>query len=243
MIRALALLWAMLAAGPAFATCGQITHKGADYTVCSVVAGSDLRLWHRDAGGALLGSFTGVERALAPDERLIFAMNAGMYHPDRRPVGLYVENYRQTAPLTDGGGYGNFGLIPNGVFCITPTRLRVIETTAFRTAPPDCRYATQSGPMVVIGGALHPRLLPESRSRHIRNGVGTDAGGERAVFAISEQPVNFHDFATLFRDRLGLTDALYFDGKVSRLFAPEEGRHDTGFPLGPMIGLVGGGGD
>jgi uncharacterized protein YigE (DUF2233 family) len=35
-----------------------------------------------------------------------------------------------------------------------------------------------------------------------------------------------------------MNNALYFDGKISRLFAPELGRSDIGFPIGPMVGLV-----
>jgi uncharacterized protein YigE (DUF2233 family) len=58
------------------------------------------------------------------------------------------------------------------------------------------------------------------------------------VFAISDAAVNFETFARLFRDQLGLPDALYFDGKVSRLYAPELGRADIGFPMGPIVGLV-----
>jgi uncharacterized protein YigE (DUF2233 family) len=92
--------------------------------------------------------------------------------------------------------------------------------------------------MLVIDGALHPRFLPDSGSRYIRNGVGVSEDGKRAVFAISDAPVTFHEFARLFRDALNLPNALYFDGKVSRLFAPGIGRDDIGFPMGPMVGLV-----
>ncbi len=243
MIRARALAAALCAmgsaAGSAANACEVISHRGVDYTICEAAAGDDLRLWHSDAQGGLLGSFGAVENALADGETLIFAMNAGMYHQDRRPVGLYVEEYREASPLTDGGGYGNFGLAPNGVFCIAEGRVRVIETGKFRNTAPDCRFASQSGPMLVIDGALHPRLLPKSGSLYYRNGVGTSADGSRAVFAISGRPVNFHDFATLFRDRLGLPDALYFDGRVSRLYAAGLNRRDTGFALGPIVGLVG----
>lgn len=238
MIRALVLPVLILIAGDAGAACARIDHKNVGYTVCDVAAGGDLRLWHGDPQGNPLGSFHAVERGLKEGERLVFAMNAGMYRPDRRPVGLFIEEYRERTPLTDGGGYGNFGMVPNGVFCIFSDRFRTIETGVFRETRPACRFATQSGPMVVVDGVLHPRLLPDSSSRHVRNGVGTSADGTRAVFAISERPVNFHDFATLFRDRLGLPDALYFDGGVSRLFARELGRDDIGPPMGPIVGLV-----
>ena len=67
---------------------------------------------------------------------------------------------------------------------------------------PECRFATQSGPMLVIDGELHPRFLPDSTSLYVRNGVGTSADGTRAVFAISEDYVTFHEFGSLFRDVL-----------------------------------------
>ena len=44
--------------------------------------------------------------------------------------------------------------------------------------------------------------------------------------------------ARFFRDGLGLSDALYFDGNISRLYAPSLGRHDGGFPMGPIVGTV-----
>ena len=221
----------------AFADCRDMTFEGASYTVCEVAAGQDLRLFHSGPDGAL-GSFTAVNEMLAPQGLgLGFAMNAGMYHRDLGPVGLYVEDGVEAAPLVTRAGPGNFGLVPNGVFCIGKT-LRVIETLAFAAEKPACRYATQSGPMLVIGGKLHPKFLPDSDSLHIRNGVGVPADGSRAVFAISNQEVNFYAFARLFRDGLGLPDALYFDGSISRLYAPELDRHDGGFPMGPMVGLV-----
>jgi uncharacterized protein YigE (DUF2233 family) len=92
--------------------------------------------------------------------------------------------------------------------------------------------------MLVIKGKLHPKLLPDSDSFYVRNGVGVSADGSRAVFAISNDEVNFHAFARLFRDDLGLSDALYFDGNISRLYAPELSRHDAGFPMGPIVGTV-----
>ncbi len=232
---ALVLLGAQ--AGAAVDGCRDMTFEAIPYTVCEVAAGADLRLF-LNGSGAPLGSFTAVEAVLADrGERLAFAMNAGMYHPDRSPVGLYVEDGREIAPLVTGESPGNFGLLPNGVFCIAD-RFAVIETLAFAAAPPACRYATQSGPMLVIGGALHPRFRPDGTSRYIRNGVGVSADGARAVFAISNRAVTFHQFARFFRDGLGLPDALYLDGSVSRLYAPALGRRDAGFPMGPIVGLV-----
>lgn len=166
-------------------------------------------------------------------------MNAGMFHPDLGPVGLYVEDGRMLARLVTAAGPGNFGMLPNGVFCILPDRFAVVESRAFAARPLPCRHATQSGPMLVIDGALHPRFLPDARSRHIRNGVGVSADGRRAVFAIAEAPVTFHEFARLFRDGLGLGRALYLDGAISRLHAPALGRAGGGLrPIGPIVGTA-----
>ncbi|WP_288939320.1 phosphodiester glycosidase family protein [uncultured Roseovarius sp.] len=230
-------------AGPAAAVdCRSVEHAGQAFTVCEVDAGrEDLRLFLTDEqSGKPLASFGNVDTALAPGgERLDFAMNGGMYHTDRRPVGLYVEHGQARAPLVTSAGPGNFGMLPNGVFCIREGRADVIETLRYEREAPGCRDATQSGPMLVIDGALHPRFLPDSDSRYVRNGVGTSGDGRRVVFAISEGPVTFHEFGTLFRDVLKTPQALYFDGNISRLYAPGIGRHDGGFPMGPIVGVVG----
>jgi len=232
---ALALLLAPVAVEAA--ECRDTTFEGASYSLCEVVAGEDLRLFHSGPDGAY-GSFKNVDEALGAEGKALgFAMNAGMYHRDLAPVGLYVEDGVEVAPLITSDGPGNFGLLPNGVFCIGDS-FRVIESRTFKKTRPDCRYATQSGPMLVIDGKLHPKLLADSDSLYVRNGVGVSADGSRAVFAISNDAVNFHSFARFFRDELGLKDALYFDGNISRLYAPALARHDGGFPMGPIVGTV-----
>ena len=230
-------LFLLIAAPAAAVDCGDVTHLGQDYTVCRVAAGAeDLALYHTDDSGAVIGGFAALD-ALRPDRRLVFAMNAGMYHEDRSPVGLFVKDGIETAPLITSDGPGNFGLLPNGVFCLTGTSAAIFESRAYAARPPGCRDASQSGPMLVIDGALHPRFIPGGASTHIRNGVGVAADGRTTYFAISNAPVNFHDFATLFRDTLGTPDALFFDGSVSRLYAPQIGRDDFGFQLGPMVAV------
>jgi uncharacterized protein YigE (DUF2233 family) len=239
LFRALLVLIA-LGGGPAAAlTCAQTEFESVGYAVCEVGPGDDLRLFHADEAG-VYGQFWAVDEALAGQGlQLAFAMNAGMFHSDLAPVGLYIEDGVETAGLVTRDGPGNFGLLPNGVFCVgADRRFAVIESRRFAQAPPACRYATQSGPMLVIGGDLHPRFLPGSDSFNIRNGVGVSADGSRAVFAISDGPVNFHAFARFFRDALGLDEALYLDGSISRLYAPGLGRRGGGFAVGPIVGVV-----
>lgn len=224
---------------PAQAECSRTEYLDQRFTICQATAGDDLRLFLRDGNRQTYGSFATINTALAQDGKsLAFAMNGGMYHPNRAPVGLYIEDGAEAAGLILSEGPGNFGLLPNGVFCIEETRLTIIESQAFALARPTCRHATQSGPMLVIDGAYHPRFMEDSDSRLIRNGVGVSADGQRAVFVISDSAVNLWEFARFFRDHLELPQALYIDGRVSRLHAPALGRSDWGLPLGPIIGKV-----
>ena len=241
-MRRLALALAVLLAAPEWAAaeaCQQMTHEGRGYAVCMAQAGDQVRVWLRDGDGETWGAFRRLADSLAAQgERLVFAMNAGMYHPDRAPVGLYVEDGVEKSRLVTRAGPGNFGMLPNGVFCVTGDRLAVVETLAFAEAGLDCRHASQSGPMLVIDGALHPRFLEGSESRLRRNGVGVSADGQLAYFVISSGSVTFHEFARFFRDVLGTPQALYFDGNVSRLYAPGLRRADSGRAMGPIVGLA-----
>jgi uncharacterized protein YigE (DUF2233 family) len=247
-LAALALLLAGVASGDAQSApgpasgpaCRAIVFDDAPFTVCEMdPRDADIRLFLRDEAGTPFATFGRLDGALrARGLQLVLAMNAGMYHDDRSPVGHYVENGIEEMRVIASDGPGNFGLLPNGVLCVRAGRADVIETRRYLARAPDCRHATQSGPMLVIDGALHPRFVADSPSRYVRNGVGTSADGTRLVWAISEIAVNFHHFARLFRDELGLPNALFLDGNVSRLFVAETGRSDFGRPMGPILGVV-----
>lgn len=237
MWRLFAFLALLLPQGAMAQACRDTVFESVPMSVCEVRSDEDIRLFQSGPDG-LLGSFGAVNDLLDRQGLALgFAMNAGMYHPDRTPVGLYVEDGTAQTRLVTRAGPGNFGLLPNGIFCIGD-RFSILESRRFAKLKPACRYATQSGPMLVIDGALHPRLIPDSDSAYIRNGVGVSADGSRAFFVISNERVNFHRFARFFRDGLGLSNALYLDGKISRLYAPGLGRNDLGFPMGPIVGTV-----
>ena len=234
---ALPLLAGLLAAAAPAPACRDVKHKGEHYEVCSfdpVTARVTLHL--RDAEGVPYGGLRALRGALGVP---LMAMNGGMYHDDLSPVGLYVERGEEVAPIVLNDGWGNFHLLPNGVFHVSegPDGLQlfgVTESRAFEADPPEgLRYATQSGPMLVIDGALHPRFLSRSNSLKLRNGVGVSADG-RVHFAISAGRVRFHDFATLFRDALGTPNALFLDGTISAFEAGSR-RRFTFAPLGPII--------
>lgn len=228
--------------GPRDSPCQTRSFENLPYLVCSFdVPEDDIRLFLRDEAGAPFGQFDRLANHVASkDGNLIFAMNAGMYHDDRRPVGLYVEEGEAEMGLVRSAGPGNFGMLPNGVFWIDGDRAGVVETfaynEAFEEAPP--RFATQSGPMLVIAGDLHPSLNPEGTSLRRRNGVGVSANGRQVHFVISEVPVNFHSFARLFRDGLETPNALYLDGVISKVYVPSLERNEGGLDMGPIVGVV-----
>ncbi|MDM7256066.1 MAG: phosphodiester glycosidase family protein [Paracoccus sp. (in: a-proteobacteria)] len=232
---------AMTIPAVAEAVCQRVEHDGQGYVICTVSAEQEprLQLWLTAPDGRPFGNFDRIRASLPQGAGLTFAMNAGMYHADRSPVGLFIEGGDEKSALVTAEGGGNFGMLPNGVFCAGGARpFQVIESRAFAQARPDCRIASQSGPMLVIDGELHPRFLTDSDSRYIRNGVGVAPDGQTAWFAISDRPVTFHEFGRLFRDALKVQQALYFDGSISRLYAPELNRADFGRTMGPVIGLV-----
>jgi len=217
-------------------TCIDATFEGLPFTLCQAASASDMRLFLKDGQGALYGSFDALTSDLEKtDRQLIFAMNAGMYHANRDPVGLYIEKGVEMSKLNTNAGPGNFHLLPNGVFWLGQDRSGVTAADHFK--PDGVEYATQSGPMLVIENKLHPAFRADSTSLRIRNGVGQTVDG-RIYFVKSELPVNFHSFARFFRDELKTPNALFLDGTVSKLYSDELGRNDRGQDMGPIIGVI-----
>ncbi|MCC8933412.1 phosphodiester glycosidase family protein [Rhizobium ipomoeae] len=222
----------------AHAACEQMREGSTSYLACRFDPGRyDIRTHLAPPDGQDYGGFASLRRQLWAERRvLLFAMNAGMYHDDLSPVGYFAEYGTVSKPAVTTGGWGNFHLLPNGVFLMTQGKAEVMETKAFvaRGVAPD--FGTQSGPMLVIDGKLHPRFLPDSDSYKIRNGVGVDAEGH-VHMVVSRVPVRFYDFAVFFRDRLGCDNALYLDGTISSVFSAEDKRMDRLFPMGPILSV------
>jgi uncharacterized protein YigE (DUF2233 family) len=218
-------------APPSF--CAEQRFEGSGFTVCDNKRG-ELLLFAAGKPDAPLRSFAEVARRVDP-KRVAFAMNAGMFDKSGRPIGLAAHDGSETHKINLRDGRGNFHLKPNGVFMVTcggrPAIFPSDAIPEFRCAP---RLATQSGPMLVIAGKLHPKFDADGTSRLIRNGVGVTANG-KAIFVISDEPVSFGKLARFFRDQLKTPDALYLDGVVSSLWDPANSRMDSHAPLGPII--------
>ena len=224
---------------PPEAACALKSFDGASFTVCAFdPRRDDLRLFWKGADDKPYGSLAALADALkAKGQRLVFAMNAGMFGEDQSPVGLYIEERRKLHGADTRGGATNFHMQPNGVFWIGDGVAGVTETGRFLANPPAARFATQSGPMLIVDGRIHPKIRPDGTSEKIRNGVGACEGGA-VVFAIADEPVTFDAFARLFRDGIGCPNALFLDGSVSSLYAPELKRDDELEPIGPIVGVV-----
>ena len=209
------------------------------YIVCRIDL-HDMRLetYNLDNAGVPLASFDALAADLkAEGKELRFAMNAGMFDANLKPIGLYIEDGTQSKKLNTRNGYGNFHLKPNGVFYVEGESLGVMASEEYVKSGVKPDFATQSGPMLVINGVIHPKFSETGTSYKRRNGVGM-VDDHTAIFVITENAVNFYAFAKFFRDGLKCANALFFDGSISSLFSPDLGRDDGFVQLGPMVGAV-----
>ena len=169
------------------------------------------------------------------NKKLDFAMNAGMYKKDNSPQGLYIENKKVLTSIDTSNGNGNFYLKPNGVFYITTKNIPgICISEKFKNN--NIKYATQSGPMLVIDGQIHSAFKEGSTNLNIRNGVGILEDG-KVLFAMSKEEINLHDFANYFKN-LGCKNALYLDGFVSRTYLPSEKWTQTDGNFGVIVGVI-----
>lgn len=201
------------------------------------VQNEDLKLYWKNDQGEIIKNFLNL-KSLVESKRqtLLFAMNAGMFNKDFSPQGLFIDQQVSISKLDTSSGDGNFYLKPNGVFYITTdNKAQVCQTTDFIDNG-NIKYATQSGPMLVINGEIHPVFKQGSTNLHIRNGVGI-LPDNNVIFAMSKAKINLYDFASYFQS-LGCKNALYLDGFVSRTYLPEKNWTQTDGEFGVMIGVT-----
>lgn len=164
-------------------------------------------------------------------------MNAGIFMENGTPLGIYINNYTIEHPINrKKNGAGNFYFQPNGIFYITNELRPCICKTDDFPATPNIRYATQSGPLLLIDSAINPLFIKESHNTNFRNGVGI-LPNNQVVFVISNHKVNFYQFAEYFKS-IGCKDALYLDGYISGIYFPEKGKNSNKEDFGVMIGVT-----
>lgn len=201
------------------------------YTVATAdLRRDDLRLhWLNPTTGKPYLSFEQLrERLRKEGSRALFMTNSGIYAPGYQPLGLHIENGKTLVPLNFARSGGNFALVPNGVFWVNGKQAGVTETGEFVAQKLHPQYATQSGPLLLRRGQVHPSFNEKGTSFKVRSGVGVCKDG-RVRFAISNAPVNFYAFAVFFRDTLRCPDALYLDGSISAYATPNTNTQLAGF--------------
>jgi uncharacterized protein YigE (DUF2233 family) len=221
----------------------RLAFLGKEFVVYRVEpATDDLSLYWRDSSGKPFATFSRLRADLAArSKELKFAINAGIYSVDLTPLGLHIERSKVLHPLNLGdieGGQFNFYLKPNGVFYVEGTKPAILESSQYAKLQVSPRLACQSGPLLVFDGKYHPAFRPDSTNYRTRNGVGVTTNGQ-VVFAISETALRFYDFARLFREQLGCDNALYLDGEICAVYAPEVGlKSDNSFQFAAMFAVT-----
>jgi uncharacterized protein YigE (DUF2233 family) len=197
----------------------------------------NVKLYWKDDSNHNFGSIKNLKLWLEKSEKnLVFAMNGGMYKTDGSPLGLFIQEHQTKSPLNTSNGNGNFYLKPNGIFYLTTDNIPWISGTTDFVNNGKIKYATQSGPMLVINGQIHSAFKKGSANLNIRNGVGI-LPGNKIVFAMSKNEISLYDFADYFKT-MGCKNALYLDGFVSRAYLPEKGWIQVDGNFGVIIGIT-----
>ena len=197
----------------------------------------DVKLFWKDDKNQAFKTILNLKNWLeTKNQTLVFAMNAGMYKVDNSPLGLYIQDRKTITPINTRTASGNFYWKPNGVLYIDIENNAVICKTENFLNNGKIKYATQSGPMLVFDGNIHPEFKQGSINLNIRNGVGILPGNE-LVFVMSRKEVSLYDFAKYFKD-LGCRNALSFDGFVCRTYLPEKNWIQTDGNFGVIVGVT-----
>lgn len=147
---------------------------------------------------------------LLSKDSMIFLINACISDTLCRPIGYYVENSQQIQTANLGSGSGNFFLKPNGALLFMQDNVIICATSEIQSYK-NVKLGVQSGPLLLSNGAVNPQFNPISQNKNIRCGVGiySDSKGDKfLVFAISNNPISFFDFAELFSKKFKCDSAL-----------------------------------
>jgi uncharacterized protein YigE (DUF2233 family) len=207
----------------------KISFKNQTFDACIVdLEKVDIHFNHADSAGNKFKSISKVlEHYKKLNKDVIFITNGGIFKPDLKPEGLYVEEGYEWYHLNEKNGTGNFYLKPNGFFYVTKWGMPNIRKSAdYWKIIQHIRFATQSGPLLVINGEINKQFTEHSANKTIRSGVGITSN-KKIVFIISNEEVSFYDFACVFKEQFGCSDAIYLDGLISKMYLPEIKRFDT----------------
>ncbi|MEP6924657.1 MAG: phosphodiester glycosidase family protein, partial [Pyrinomonadaceae bacterium] len=178
-------------------SCKQDSAQSVDARFASFIVNpkaSNIELFWKDDDGRVFKSIQNLKNEVEKKgKHLRFAMNGGMYERNNLPKGLLIQNQKTLNELDTKDGDGNFYLKPNGVFYLTIDNKAFITPTQDFKNDGDIKFATQSGPMLIIDGRINEQFIENSSNLNVRNGVCI-LPDNKVVFAMSRQETSFYEF-------------------------------------------------
>lgn len=219
-------------------TSGMATYKGSQYYYY-ITDARNLKFCFRNVNGENYSSIGNLKSETeTKGKKLLFAMNGGMYNPNGRPTGLYVENGKVIKKLqTIRCGSTNFSMCfgtepTNGIFVVKYNGIAsIVKSSQYQNE--NVRYATQSGPLLLYASEINPKFSQTSKNVNLRNGVGVLPNG-KVVMIIAEN-ITLYNFASIFKEEFQCQEALYLDGAISQMYISTEDKKDLGGNFGVII--------
>lgn len=145
-----------------------------------------------------------------------FAINAGATNPNCNLLGLYINDSQPFQPLNNNTGEGNFYMQPNGYIGFINADIEINSASKFNSSFPFIT-AVQNGPMLIVDNAININFKINSSNKNIRAGVGVfkNKNDKFLVFAVSNNPVTFYQFASFFLEKYKCNNALNLEGGVN----------------------------
>ncbi|MDO4436129.1 MAG: phosphodiester glycosidase family protein [Cardiobacteriaceae bacterium] len=196
----------------------------------------------KDEQGQAYQQLSNLKKALdTRHQSALMLMNAGIFSEDLTPAGLWIERGKTLKTLNTKSGTGNFHMQPNGVFSIEKVEggyeAFVRTTQDYQKSHVKPEFAVQSGPMLVIDGAINPRFKANNMHSYKRNAVCTTAMGE-LLFAMTvsyeERWPNLYELATALQQQ-GCNNALYLDGSISSWYVKD---YANTFHWSEFVGMI-----
>jgi hypothetical protein len=142
-----------------------------------------------------------------------FAVNAGTTDANCDLLGLYIKEKVPTQPINLNNGEGNFYIKPNGFIGFLNNEIDIKNATKFNSSV-SYQNAIQNGPMLISDNVINPNFNVNSTNKNFRVGVGTffSNNGQFMVFALSNSPLSFYQFAAFFSEKFKCNNALVLEG-------------------------------
>lgn len=169
-----------------------ITFKQQEFEVFTVKNPNKIVFGYADSLGNQLNNFKNFKAFQSKKGNdLFFAVNGGMFTKTFEPQGLYIQDKIEIQSVDLDSGYGNFYLLPNGVFGLNAGKPFVLETktlmsSSFATSIP---FATQSGPMLVVADSIHPAFNEGSKNKQFEMELVLTKKEKWSLLSLTKKPI------------------------------------------------------